>query len=124
MACTIASAPPLTATPICKGWKKSCAAILVELQHTLATNLRVVSPEAMGRIPPLFFVSAHKLAPANHCATSRGTFPERRQLTTHVEEFKAFSADPDAGPVTASIMWDGLSQRGLGQRTWGKRRLL
>ena len=60
------------------------------------------------------------MAPADHCATFCGTFPERMQLTTDVEEFKAFSADPDAGTVTASIMWEGLSPEGPGPKDLGK----
>ena len=77
VACTAASVPPGTATPIRAGAKCSPAAALAWTMRHLPVRRRSTSPIAMGRSPP--FSLGTGPAPASTCAASSQACPRVRK---------------------------------------------
>ncbi len=88
------------------------------MQHTLATRRRVRSPAAMGLMPPSFFLMAKSLAPAIHCAHSRGTLPAKKVFVITVVERSARSAAAVLAHWITDCKWHARSPEGPGPDAW------
>ncbi|KAG7302222.1 hypothetical protein JYU34_013701 [Plutella xylostella] len=75
VACMAASQPSGTPKPSCRGCNWADITPLTALQPSLATRRRSALPIAIGRIPPSFFINAHRDAPYKNGVTSLFTIP-------------------------------------------------
>ena len=105
----MASQPPLTLTPNCKGARTERAEDRTAWARHLDTRRRRTSPTAIGRRPPFFFLQASKEAPQKWGRTDCGVRLEASRLTNFVKAKRdsrdLFTADSEivggvgAGPA-------------------------
>ena len=79
---TMASHPTETPTPSCRGVRDLTASLRTARETHFEVSLCRTSPTAIGCRPPFFFFEANRIAPHRLWTTSRGAFPEHRQLIT------------------------------------------
>ena len=108
----MASQPPLTFTPSCKGAStERVAGRAVRARH-FDTNRRRTSPTAIGRRRPFFFVQASKVAPQRCGRIEGGVWPEASKLTNLVRAESISRALSGDGHIMASRTWLGRRPEG------------
>ena len=111
----MASQPPLTLTPNCKGARTERAEDRTAWARHLDTRRRRTSPTAIGRRPPFFFLQASKEAPQKWGRIDCGVRPEASRLTNFVKAKRDNGTCQRRG--TARLRghgWNG-GRRGLGR---------
>ena len=102
----MASQPPLTHTPSCKGESDERTEWWMALARHLDVSRCSTSPTAMGRRPLLFLWQARRVAPQRWGKTG-GERPAARRLMKLDREESAELARSGEGHPTASCRWLG-----------------
>ena len=115
----MASQPPLTFTPSCKGASTERAAGRAARARHFDTNRHRTSPTAIGRRRPFFFLQASKVAPQRWGRIEGGVWPEASKLTNLVRVESISRALSGDGHIMASRAWLGRRPKGPGAEPLG-----
>src|SRR6218665_2192121 len=100
VACTAASHPPGTPTPICRGDRYSTTLGTEKALAHFAANLRQKYPITIGRRPPRLLRSASRVPPKSDARTWSGQVPAKSKFVRDV--IAESSSGPDCAHVTIS----------------------
>ena len=122
VACTMASQPPWTLTPSCRGASREMAREHAREARHFETSRHSTSPTAMERWPPFLFLLARREAPQRCGVMVGGGRPAASSLKNLVREERNRLALSGEGQPTASWRWLGQNPEGPGAEPLGKDR--